>query len=621
MSWPEAQIAPHWDRLSFELDGIDVTAMLERREGGAQLALPMPLSRGAHRLRVVYGAADGSLVEWADWTFHVAGEPIHRARADITLQLQQRLLNQGTLVADVPWNMQAEGAAKLHAQREAEDWTTTADAELWLNTRRPSSLHGNALDLGEYLLQADGGDVQWRLGHHQVPHESLIHADFQRRGLSFRMALPGASTFNGFAMRSEPTAGFRSFTGISEPQHRVGGMVFERQLLQSAGGGLSVSAALVSGQGNDLQGQNDPDLLSSTPLHKGTSWALGGEAQGWNRRLRLRAEVARSRYDWDPEGLLSPGSGTETDNAHALSLHLKSADEPGAAQWSLDLEHRDVGTFFRSVAHIGLASDKVMNRLRGAWRQGHWLAGMTLMRVDTNANGLADLPWIATDLADLQLTWSPPLTEQRPWYGHPTLGWNASRVVQVQRSTPLGFVGTPTHNRSGQIGLSLVLNHEGWNTQLGVSAGSYTDLAHPAASTRSTTLSWGGHWRLGEHWTLGPTVEWSRVREVDSQQRKTHQAAGLSTDFSIIPDRFLGNLNVGLNRSSRTLDSQRETHVYAVGELVWRLQKAAPNRAGWDVRLSFSHQDMEDILNASNTGKGHMVFLGLTMTLPASTRD
>ena len=76
-----------------------------------------------------------------------------------------------------------------------------------------------------------------------------------------------------------------------------------------------------------------------------------------------------------------------------------------------------------------------------------------------------------------------------------------------------------------------------------------------------------------------------------------------------------------MNLSRRTADSQRETNRFAVGELIWRLRKASLNSAGWDLRLSYSLQDFEDALDLTRSGRGNQVFLGVTMTLPAATRD
>ena len=50
-----------------------------------------------------------------------------------------------------------------------------------------------------------------------------------------------------------------------------------------------------------------------------------------------------------------------------------SARSVALAAWGIGFDHQNVGTFFRSVAHVGLPADKVMNRLRLNWRQGEWL--------------------------------------------------------------------------------------------------------------------------------------------------------------------------------------------------------------------------------------------------------
>ncbi|MCW8946535.1 MAG: hypothetical protein OQK80_03625, partial [Sedimenticola sp.] len=58
-------------RLSLELDDIDVTALVGR-EGDFALFVPIqPLSYGQHRLRLVENGADGSLLERGFWLLEV----------------------------------------------------------------------------------------------------------------------------------------------------------------------------------------------------------------------------------------------------------------------------------------------------------------------------------------------------------------------------------------------------------------------------------------------------------------------------------------------------------------------------------------------------------------------
>ena len=616
--WSDAQMAPHWPRLSMELDGVDVTAMVERTGSGARIALPMPLTRGEHELRIVYAAPDGSLAEWGRWVLRVVGEPLWRAQADAVLTLDGLVHNHGQLVRNAPRGVEAEGAAQLRVQREAEGMNVQGRADLWLNTRRESNPGGNTADVGEYLVEGDAGRWQWRLGHHQLGYDSLIHSAFLRRGVSARMGLGDDASLSGFALRSEALLGADDITGVSQDRHRVSGLVYEQAWEPGGGRTLSLSAALVGGEGNDLQ---QPDLPGTPPLHRGQAWSLAGQAAWDHGRLRARAEVAGTRYDWDNGGQLALGNGREHDDAHALTLDWTPAPTADGSAWTLGFDRRVVGTFFRSVAHVGLPSDRAMDRLRASWRAGPWLASGSLMRQHTNANDLADLPRIQSRHADALLSWTPLLDGGMPWYGQPSLSLSVSQLHQQQRSTPAAFIGTAVDNRQWQGGLTAVFNHEHWNTSIGLGRGAYTDIAQPALSTRSRTLSWGGYVQAAEHWSIGPQVEWSRVLDLASGQRRTVRTASLFTDFALIPERLLGNLNLGVNLSRRTLDSQRETNRFAVGELIWRLRKASLNRAGWDMRLSFSLQDFEDVLDPTRSGRGNQVFLGVTMTLPAATRD
>jgi hypothetical protein len=616
--WADTQMAPHWPRLSVELDGVDVTAMVERTPTGARIALPVPLSRGEHELRVVYGAPDGSLVEWGRWALRVVGEPLWRAQADAVLTLDGLVHNRGSLVRNAPRGLEAEGAAQVRVQREAEGMNVQGRADLWLNSRRDANPGGNTADIGEYLIEGDAGSWQWRLGHQQLGYDSLIHSAFLRRGISARWGLGDDASLSGFALRSEPQLGAEDFTGVSRDRHRVSGLVYERAWEQEGGRTVSLSAALVGGEGNDLQGA---DPSATAPLHRGQAWSLAGQAAWAHGRLRARAEVAGTRYDWNNGGQAGLGNGREHDDAHALTLDWTPAPTASGSAWTLGLDHRVVGTFFRSVAHVGLPGDRAMDRVHASWRAGAWMASGSLMRQHTNANDLADLPSIASRQADALLSWTPLLEGAMPWYGQPSLSLSVSQLRQEQRSTPAAFIGTAVDNRQWQGGLTAVFNHERWNTSIGLGSGAYTDRALPDLSTRSRTLSWGAYLQAGEHWSIGPQVEWARVREVASGQRRTERTASLFTDFALIPDRLLGNLNIGVNLARRTLDSQRETNRFAVGELIWRLQKASLNRAGWDLRLSFSKQDFEDVLDPTRSGRGDQIFLGVTMTLPVATRD
>ncbi|MEZ5701471.1 MAG: hypothetical protein R3E42_05115 [Burkholderiaceae bacterium] len=618
LAWVDEAMQPHWDRLSFELDGVDVTALVEKTAGGARIAMPMPLTAGEHELRVVYAAPDGSLEEWGRWPLHIAGEPVWRAQANSVLSLSSLALNSGALVAQAPRGAQSEAAAQVSVQREAEGFDLRASADLWVNTHRDANPTGNSADLGEYLVQADAGRAQLRLGHHSLDYRSLIYTDVMRRGLSGRMAFGQGSALSGFAMRSEPQVGASDLTGLSQANHRVAGVVLEHDWALGGGRGFSMSAAMVNGEGNDVE---EPLQLGTSPLHRGQTWSVAGQAS-WNHdRVRAYAELAGSNYNWDNQAPMGSDKGRENDRAHAVSLDWMPEPVGDGSAWTLGFDHRVVGTFFRSVAYLGLPTDQVMNRVRIGWRSGPWSAAGSYLYQFTNANHLPDLPSVGSRQAETSFAWAPVPEGEAPWYGRPSLSLSLSQVRQRQRSTPANFVGIEADNRQWQSVLSALFDHGAWSTSVGVGRGGYSDASVPSLSTSSHTLSWGAHAFLGEHWTVGPQVEWSRLVTQAGQARQTERTASLFTDFAFIPDRFLGNLNIGVNLSRRTADSQRETNRFAVGELIWRLRTASLNSAGWDLRLSYSLQDFEDALDLTRSGRGNQVFLGVTMTLPAATRD
>lgn len=616
-SWPEEQVNPVWDRLAFELDGMDVTSMVERRTGGALLTLPIPLVRGDHQLRVVVSQPDGSLQEWASWTFTVGGQPTTEMSGELMLRLNQRVHNRGDLPRAHASPTQADGAARLSARRESDEWNTTFNAQFWINSNQGSNINNNTGDLGEYLLVADDGETQYRLGHHQMPYESLIHSSYLRRGASVSTRLAEGARLSGFAMRSEPITGASSFLGIQNPMHRVGGVIYEHQLMQDSESSYAVSMGFVGGEGDDLQAS--PLLTSSQ--HRGTAGSLGAEGSWFGRRLRLRGEVARSEYDWNSNGLLPVTNALDRDSAHLVALQYVTESKASTdAQLTTDLEHREIGSFFRSMAFLGSPADRRSNRVRTHLRAGAWQTAVGVMQQDTNANSLPNLPRVSSDLADMLLLWSPPYASERPWYGHPTVSGVYTQQRQRQVYTPSSYLGTKVDNQSWQSNLNLSLAHDGWGGQLGLGTGAFENVSLPSLSTRSNTVSLGGQWRPSERLSVGPVLEWSRLRYVQSEQTDLVRTGSVFADFAFIPDQLFGNLNIGLNRRNRTVDSQLERSRFLVGELIWRLQKASENRPGWDARLSFMYQDLDNVLFPSQAGFVQQVFMGLTMTLPVSIR-
>jgi hypothetical protein len=613
-SWSAATPAMRPDQLAFELDGMDVTAIVQHEEGGARLQMPQNLARGEHRLRVVFSPGDGSLVKVGNWLFVVGGVAELKAAAATTLTLNQRLLNKGSLTADPPGALQLEGAAAVRIERESDHSQADLNAQIWLNSNPAAGVTDRRLDVAEYLLRYQQGGIALQAGHHQLPYESLIHSSFQRRGLSASMDLSPTSKLSGFAMRSEPVLGVDNFSGVNDGGHRVQGMVLGHEVYADGDSGMSVSLGALSGEGSDVGSVLD----ASGEQHRGNAWSLVGDAHWFGSRLRLRTEYAASRYDWDAANAANPGR--ENDHAYALLVSANSgAQSPDTLYWSVDTEHRLVGTFFRSVANLGLPSDKSINRLGGTARLNAWQVDASWIRYLTNANRLPTLATITADQNNLSLAWTPTHPDSLPWYGQPSVQWNYAGVRQRQTSTPQGFIGSAIDDSSWQLMMNGSLSHEAWNAYGSVGVGGFKDYAGLAPTTRSRNLNLGASWRIGEFLTLGPTLEWSRLSEPATGLRERAHGVGVFVDFSILPERLMGNFNLGVNRIRRSDDSLRDTNVFATGELLWRLRKASVNTAGFDLRLSLTRQDRTDSTSPITTGKGHLVFLGLTMTLPVAT--
>jgi hypothetical protein len=260
------------------------------------------------------------------------------------------------------------------------------------------------------------------------------------------------------------------------------------------------------------------------------------------------------------------------------------------------------------------------DRIRTNWRSGEWQAGAGLSRQETNVSMLPNLPKVASDQGDVSLVWSAAYAAHRPWYGNPTVSATVNKQIQRQTYAPSAYLGTTVNNSSWQGNLNLSLAHEVWSTQIGIGSGGFDNSTLPQLSTQSKTVTLGGQWRPSERFSIGPTLQWSQLTYLQSQNSDLIQTGSVFADFSFIPDVLTGNLNSGVNLLNRSVDSQREVNRFLSGEMIWRLQRATSNRPGWDLRFAFTHQEVENYLDPANEGYVQQVFLGLTMNWPVAVR-
>jgi hypothetical protein len=172
-------------RLSLELDDIDVTAFVRRKGDQAVFTPPQALAYGTHRLRLVESLPDGSIIERALWQIEVRRtralrEAGFRGHADLTSAQRPDDKNVALNLA----RNQRQGSVSLDGRIADDDWQLRATASLLHNSQIDQMPNDRRTDLTQGLIEAGKGTVMLRAGDHTIPATSLVMRDFARRGVS-----------------------------------------------------------------------------------------------------------------------------------------------------------------------------------------------------------------------------------------------------------------------------------------------------------------------------------------------------------------------------------------------------------------------------------------------------
>ena len=342
------------DRLAYEIDDVDVTSFAVRGEGATTLRLPTALAPGGHVLRVTELLPDGRVLERGLFDLDVRGARIQQASliGSVDVELTRRMADHEIL--DPPERVQLRGAAILTGRASGEDWEARAILPVVFDEHAgmPSSgvLERRDWDLGAFLVEGRRGPLGVRIGHFAPDPPSLILEGFHRRGVSASLDLAAiGSRVTAWSLRAEPITGFREGIGLQDRDRRVSGVTFEGQPVAFPGGVLDLAATFLrgrSGLGGEGVAYDGFRLVES-----GTAWSARADALFFDSRLRLRGEYARTRFD----PFTSIAGTSERDDAWSVLVGVSPFQdaalfgEPFRAD--LDLEFREVGRLFRSVAN------------------------------------------------------------------------------------------------------------------------------------------------------------------------------------------------------------------------------------------------------------------------------
>ena len=605
--------------LALELDNIDVTAMVSRNGDYAELTPLQPLPWGAHTLRLVEYAEDGSINEKAYWEFQVRRSSAFREvdyAANINLIATQRI-DDKNLPPPEPNEFTGQGSAVFQGRVADDDWEVSGQMDLIYNSQEELTINQQRLDMGSYLVSGRKSDSQLNLGHHTLAQTSLIMEGFNRRGMSASTrfdALNSAAT--GFVMRPDIVIGFREGLGLTDSANRVSGVTWEIQPLQNPEA-LYVSATYLTGE------QTLPGATVGSTINNqlGDAMSLVADSTVLDRRLRVRGEVAASKVSIDYADPLATDITDENNNAMSLLTTWTPFAVPGQTFfWNTGIEASQVDTFFASLANPTLPSDKQLSRL---FFNTDWsgISAQLSTAVETNnVNNLDSLPVIETRVNQVFLNYafnqSPDENSWLNWLGMPSLSvqWRGMTQDQIEEAVTVIYQDLDLDTNITQISNNFSHNTWTWGWLYGESE----QIDHITVIEQLTySRGLNANFRIGAHVSVMPALQQQTTQFSFDGSESDTQIASLSSQF-LMQDSWNGSLtlNKAQTESGTTADNTANT---VTMQLTWNWILPKNNHPGFDVILSGSWQKFEYPLTPINDLETYQVFLSLAMKLPISS--
>ena len=602
------------ERLLLEVDNVDVTPATIYADRTLTYVPPQPLGWGTHIVRLVDYALDGSIVERGSWNIEVSKTAKFREAqfaGNIALTATQRVDDQN--LVDPPDKTQGSGSALLAGALANKNWRMTGEAGLVYNSQANLMPNGNEFDLANFLfVNKFGTEARYTdatVGEHTVAPNSLVIADFNRRGVSGGLN-SRAVTARGFVVGTEPVTGFQNGLSVSDPDNRTSGISVTGRPLKAHRDALSLSATALTSSGSDGTGQG----VGGDPLQtEGNAASFVADGFLFKRRLRLRGEIAQTSFDFDG---VDTGFGSETDNAATfLAIGTPWNDKVVKNRpmtWNIAFEAKQIGTFFHSLANPTLANDSSLVRLFSDFDWSGMALGLSLGREQDNVNDLPGIGTTQTDQTVFNLSYSPlPKPEQegvkkkRP-FGQPTFSLGLLDYDQKVIESGAGLTEGPLTNTSS-LALSANFTYTTWSWGVNYVYTDQDESADPTLDTRTNDLSFNLNLQVGQRLVLTPLLQWTKVDAPTTGVEQDTFNATLALTYQFT-NRLRGNLNLAANHTESTDDTIDRDTKYVDFSLNYEAVRSAGARPGVTLGLQGSYQDVDDNVDPSVSSDTYQVF-------------
>lgn len=604
--------------LAVELDTLDVTPILTLEGTEIVVRPPRPLKSGTHQLSLTQYNEDGEAVARGSWSFKVGQAVAYQARADASFAATYRADTRNIPKESLPSKPgTADGSLRLEASAGTASWQASGNADgVWTNQPAEGLDH---FEGGNYLATLSAGGLTGQVGQLDPRLESSIINSFQRRGMMLSYTNRGQEVqASGFALRSEPVAGFHEGLGIHDPDNRVlGGSVTLRPLPKHGEWLTLTGIYLVGKQGADP----GVAVVDQTALSSGSAWSVGFVSGLLNQRLRLRGEYAATRFDTDGSGEL----GEEPDKAYGGSAIWDLVRDASLGDLPLNGavggEYQYNGPSFKSLANVGLPTDLLMKKAFTRWGLGGLSAEVVAGREHDNVEDDPTLASGRTDLLAAVAAYSPTLAPDgwaQAVLGQPRLDLGYQQLRDRTVDLPEGATDKPDR-RNREWSTTLGSAYRIWDWRAGYRSRREKDLTGAAADRTGESADANLGFRLWERVTLGLRGQLTRDKDTGTAVSLTNTLTG--ADISVVLIRDYLTARVAYQADRRKASDQTENQLTQTTDfgLDLTLLQARDNRPGVAISLKGQQQNVDDRVNDENDRKPYQVFLAVNIGWPMST--
>ncbi len=613
-----------YQSLAFELDNIDITAMIIRKGELSYYTPVKALKWGKHTLRLVEYSDDGSIIEKGFWEVEVRDSSVFQEVdyiVDSNITISHRVADKN-LALPKPDTFSAQGAAKLLGRVANNDWEIKGNTNLIYNSEPSQTVHRRELDIADYLLTAQSNTSQFNLGHHNLTQNNFIISDFNRRGVSASTGIDSInSTATGFIMRAEAISGIKDGLGLSDENNKVTGVSWESQPITENPEKLYLSASYLSGKKNKLA-ESEGAIQAD---QKGDAWTLVADSRLYKQQLRVRFEYAESINDIVTANTSDIDIINGKGYAHSFlaTYSPQSENKDSSFFWNTGLEISKVSTLFASIANPGLPNDKSLNRL---FLNTNWtnISAQFLVAKETdNVDEDPTKPQIGTDLYQALLNYNlaekPEKGTLFDSIGIPTLSFQLSSIDQNKiKDTllPSGDIRLNTLTKA----LSLGFAKEGWSWAWVYSKGDLEDKVNTSNNTLTDAHNLSANIKVSKQLSLTSSIQSQDTLFSSDNNHSNTMLYNFGVNYHFTK-RLTAQIN--LNQSitkSDSMSSLQDVDIAAMGfKLNWKWIKAKNNKPGFDLFFSGAYQNTIDKLVAGQSLETYQAYIGVTMTLPSSS--